>query len=84
MDDPPVPKVLEELVEKGIAESFVVQIADVTDCPADPGSIGEQIIDALGSHFREEALEVMRLTPHEPGENFYVILPPKSRSCWWC
>ena len=37
MDDPLVPKVLQELVEKGIAERFVVQSADVTDCPADPG-----------------------------------------------
>ena len=31
MDDLPAPKVLEELVEKGIAERFVVQIADATD-----------------------------------------------------
>ena len=72
IDDPPVPKVLEELVEKGIAERFVVQIADVTDCLADLGRIGEPIVDALGSHLREEAVEVMRLTPHEPGKNFYA------------
>ena len=77
MDDFPVLKVPEELVEKDIVDRIVVQIADVTDCPADPGRIGEQIIDASGSQHREEAVEVMRLTPHEPVQNLCVIVPPK-------